>query len=72
MDELIAAIRRAVVERVGAAPAAVALVPPKTLPKTSSGKLQRARIRRAYVEGTLPELMSWRATASDLHQVEVS
>lgn len=61
MNELIAAIRRAVVERVGVAPAAVDLVPPKTLPKTSSGKLRRARIRNAFAEGTLPKLAAYSA-----------
>lgn len=43
----------AVRDAVGVAPADVALVPPGSLPKTSSGKLQRAACRSLYESGDL-------------------
>jgi acyl-CoA synthetase (AMP-forming)/AMP-acid ligase II len=50
-------IRRAVVARVidavGLPPEDVVLVPPGSLPKTSSGKLQRSLCRARYLEATL-------------------
>jgi fatty-acyl-CoA synthase len=50
-------IRRAVVARVldavGLPPEEVVLVPPGSLPKTSSGKLQRSLCRDRYLEATL-------------------
>ena len=50
-------IRRAVVARVldacGLPPEEVILVPPGSLPKTSSGKLQRSLCRDRYLESTL-------------------
>ncbi|TDD87832.1 AMP-binding protein [Actinomadura rubrisoli] len=41
-------IRRRLVERHGAGPSAVEFVAPGTLPKTSSGKLQRSRLSALY------------------------
>jgi fatty-acyl-CoA synthase len=52
-----AAIRRGVAEAaldtVGISPHDVVLLEPGTLPKTSSGKLQRARCKQSYLDGTL-------------------
>jgi acyl-CoA synthetase (AMP-forming)/AMP-acid ligase II/acyl carrier protein len=56
-----AAIRRRVAEDHDLAPCAIVLVAPATLPKTSSGKLQRARCRRAFLENTLTVLAEWRS-----------
>ena len=42
---------------------AVVLLRPNTLPKTSSGKTQRARLRREFIEGTLDVLAEWRDEA---------
>jgi acyl-CoA synthetase (AMP-forming)/AMP-acid ligase II len=53
-DEALAgAIRDAVSERTGLVPAQVVLLPPGTLPRTSSGKLRRAAARQAWEAGTL-------------------
>ncbi len=47
----------------------VSLVPPRTIPKTSSGKLRRSAARELYLEGALGEsaessfLFLWRVTA---------
>lgn len=38
---------------------AVALLAPGTLPKTSSGKIQRLASRKAFTEGTLQEIARW-------------
>lgn len=51
------AVREAARSGCGLPPGDVLLVPPGTLPKTSSGKLQRSLCRRSYVEGSL-ELVS--------------
>jgi fatty-acyl-CoA synthase len=52
-----AAVKAAIVARVSEefqlAVADVALMPPGTLPKTSSGKLQRRKTREQYLDGTL-------------------
>jgi fatty-acyl-CoA synthase len=37
-------------------PALVELVPPRTLPRTSSGKLSRAKARKLYLEGEIAPL----------------
>jgi fatty-acyl-CoA synthase len=47
------AVARRVLDAVGVPAADVVLVPPGTLPKTSSGKLQRARCRERYLAGDL-------------------
>lgn len=52
-DELGRRVRRRVDEVVGLRVDEVVIAPPGTLPKTSSGKLQRARARARWEEGTL-------------------
>jgi len=47
------AVAAAVLAEVGLTPAAVAVLPPGHLPKTSSGKLRRADTRARYLAGTL-------------------
>jgi fatty-acyl-CoA synthase len=51
------AVRRAVLgavrDEVGLTPVAVVILPPRRLPKTSSGKLRRAEVRRQYQCGEL-------------------
>ncbi len=55
-------VRSAVLEAIGATPDVVLLVEPGTVPKTSSGKIQRDLMRRRYREGDLrpgrPSLMT--------------
>jgi len=57
--DAICAIRRAVAESHQLALRAVALVPAGTLPKTTSGKLQRFLCRTGFLEGTLGPLAAW-------------
>ena len=53
-QELRQEIRKMVVEVCGVPPRDIALVPPGTVPKTSSGKLQRSSCRKQYMEGNIP------------------
>ncbi|MET7358350.1 fatty acyl-AMP ligase [Streptomyces sp. NPDC005562] len=56
--ETIDGIRRAVSRELDVRPGAVVLVRPRTVPKTSSGKVQRRLARRHYLAGELAELAS--------------
>lgn len=62
---VIAAVRQAVAEEHDAPLHALALLAPGTLPKTSSGKVQRQACRRLFLEGTLQPLVLWREDADD-------
>jgi amino acid adenylation domain-containing protein len=61
--ELVAAIRRAVAEEHEVQVHAVVLLRPATIPKTTSGKIQRAACRARYLDGTLEALGGWQAPA---------
>jgi amino acid adenylation domain-containing protein len=52
-DEAIEAVRRRVAEEHGLAPRVVLLLKPGSLPKTSSGKVQRRACRQGYEDGTI-------------------
>ena len=70
LDAIRAAIHHRTLEVCGLPPRDVLLVQPSTLPKTSSGKLQRAKCRELYLDETL-ELASllMRVFASDRHRL---
>ncbi len=53
------AIRRAVSQQHRLVVAAVALIKPATLPRTTSGKVRRAHCREAYEQGSLAVVHSW-------------
>jgi acyl-CoA synthetase (AMP-forming)/AMP-acid ligase II len=55
-DDLVAAIREAVVTEHDIAPYKIVLIRPSTLPKTTSGKIQRGLTRRLWLEGSLEVL----------------
>ena len=59
--ELVAAIRRAVAGEHEAQVHAVVLLRPATIPKTTSGKIQRSACRARYLDGTLEALGGWQA-----------
>ncbi len=61
---LFTAIRRAVIEAHEIAPHAIVLVRPASLPRTTSGKLQRLKARAMFLAATLAEVTSWRATTA--------
>jgi acyl-CoA synthetase (AMP-forming)/AMP-acid ligase II len=56
LSEVAAAVRRAVIEAEGLALSAVYLVPPREVPKTSSGKVRRRECLRALRDGELTVL----------------
>jgi natural product biosynthesis luciferase-like monooxygenase protein len=58
---VMAAIRRAVVEAHEIDVAAIVLVKPASLPRTTSGKLQRTRARALFLAGELETTAEWRA-----------
>jgi acyl-CoA synthetase (AMP-forming)/AMP-acid ligase II len=62
-DHLIGELRQAIAEEHGIQLSGVALVPPGTVPKTTSGKLQRFLCRDGWMNDTLGALASWRETA---------
>lgn len=55
-QEILDAITKAVVSAYQVAPEAVVLIAAKTIPKTSSGKIQRFASRRGFLDGTLDEV----------------
>ena len=57
------AIRAAIVHAHGITLAAVVLIPPRTLPKTTSGKVRRMPCRALFAAGRLPTRFDDRATA---------
>ncbi|WP_242395324.1 type I polyketide synthase, partial [Anaeromyxobacter oryzisoli] len=61
VDEIIGSIRRAVFARHDLAVAAVALIKPGSLPKTSSGKVQRQACRQMFLDGALDAIRVWSA-----------
>lgn len=52
-EEIIEKIKEEVATRLDIVPDHIVLVPPQTVPKTSSGKLQRAQCKRMYMENRL-------------------
>jgi fatty-acyl-CoA synthase len=63
-DELAARVRSCVARELGVGASDVVIVHPWCLPKTTSGKIQRAQARRLYLDGALLRIASER---SDLH-----
>jgi acyl-CoA synthetase (AMP-forming)/AMP-acid ligase II len=58
VEQVIAGIREAVSTRHGLQVHAIELIKPCSLPKTSSGKVQRSRCRAKFLGGTLDRLFS--------------
>ncbi len=61
LEPLIQTVRRNVTEQHEIPPDAIVLVRPNSVPKTSSGKVQRHACRQAYLNNELMVLKSWRA-----------
>ncbi|WP_164101786.1 AMP-binding protein [Candidatus Laterigemmans baculatus] len=60
-DEVIRRLRNALIQTYDVSPAAVLLVRPFSLPRTTSGKMQRILCRQLYLEGQLKVLAEWKA-----------
>lgn len=59
LGDVLSAIRKRVLEADDVPLEAIVLIPPRTLPKTSSGKVQRGLCRTAYLDGSLTALAEW-------------
>lgn len=62
-EEVIGKIRHAVTEDQGLPIHAVVLVKPTSIPKTSSGKIQRRACRARFLAGSLEVIAEWRSNA---------
>lgn len=62
-EEVIQAILRQISLQHGISPAAVVLLPPNSVPKTTSGKIQRNACREAFLTNELPAVYQWETTA---------
>jgi acyl-CoA synthetase (AMP-forming)/AMP-acid ligase II len=58
-SEIVRTIRKTVSETVGVRLHAVVLIAAQTIPKTSSGKIQRSACRAAFLSGRLKEAARW-------------
>ncbi|HEX3641760.1 MAG TPA: beta-ketoacyl synthase N-terminal-like domain-containing protein, partial [Ktedonobacteraceae bacterium] len=75
LDEIIAAIRQAIAEEHELQVYAIALIKPSSLPKTSSGKVQRRSARQAYLDSSLAIVYEWnlsQAQEADISSPEPS
>lgn len=58
-DEVIKSIRESVMSWHDIKASAVVLLEPKSIPKTSSGKIQRKACKQAYLSGSLKKVADW-------------
>lgn len=66
--EIVGAIRQAVGEQHLADIFAIVLIKTGTIPKTSSGKIQRGVCRTQFLEGSLNKVGEWQASVADQEQ----
>ncbi|HEX7839132.1 MAG TPA: AMP-binding protein, partial [Kofleriaceae bacterium] len=62
-DAVFSTVQRAVAEAHDLPLHAMVLLPPGSIPKTASGKIQRRACRAAFLDGTLEPLAQWRRAA---------
>ena len=60
-EEVIAALRQAITAEYEVRPDVIVLLPPMSLPRTSSGKVQRSKCGHSYLAGELAVLAKWEA-----------
>ena len=63
---LLQAIRTELAGTIGVVPEEIVLIRQNTIPRTSSGKIQRRACRAAYLGGALEVVGGWRARGSDV------
>ncbi|WP_429848139.1 amino acid adenylation domain-containing protein [Brevibacillus panacihumi] len=59
LDQVVDAIYQAISEEHELQVNAIILIRPGSIPKTTSGKIQRSKTREAYLRGALPTLKEW-------------
>jgi acyl-CoA synthetase (AMP-forming)/AMP-acid ligase II/acyl carrier protein len=72
LDEVLRAMRRALVETHELSPYAILLIPAGAIPKTSSGKTRRRACRDVFLQGELRPLARWQLDASESEDVETA
>jgi 8-amino-7-oxononanoate synthase len=60
-DTLFQAVRTELADNVGVLPSEILLLRQNTIPRTSSGKIQRSACRASFLDGTLEVLGRWRS-----------
>ncbi|WP_333299216.1 AMP-binding protein [Microcoleus sp. AT13-A6] len=68
VDEVVSAIRNAVAEHYELPVYAVVLLKRGSIPKTSSGKIQRQACRKAFLDGSLNSIAVWTLASASVHQ----
>ncbi|WP_404788822.1 AMP-binding protein [Altericista sp. CCNU0014] len=71
-DGAMRAIRQAISEEHQLQVYAIALLKPGTLPKTSSGKVQRNACKTAFLAGELASVAEWRESSVDVGEIQQS
>ena len=61
LEAVVTAVRRAVAQEHGLQVQAIVLIRPLSVPRTSSGKIQRHACKEGYLDGTLQVVGEWRA-----------
>jgi len=69
VGDIFSAIRRSVAEDHGLSVHAIVLLKAGSIPKTSSGKIQRTACREAYLEDTLVEVGRWTRSGEDSRKI---
>lgn len=68
INEVASSVRQAIAEKHDLQVFAIVLVKPMSIPKTSSGKIQRRATKNAFLNGELEIAGEWRAKPVALHQ----
>ncbi len=63
-EEIVAMIRQIITETNDIRVHAIVLIKPRTISKTSSGKIQRHAVKNEYEDGTLKVVHDWKSTAT--------
>ncbi|MCT7952798.1 AMP-binding protein [Ancylothrix sp. C2] len=67
-EEVIAAIRKAIAEELELPVYAIVLLKRGSIPKTSSGKIQRQACRAAFLNGSLDSIDAWRLNSESIRE----
>lgn len=72
LDEVVGAIRRAIAEQHELQVYAVVLLKTGTIPKTSSGKIQRRACKASFLDESLDVVGKWRQSLDDLEEMALA
>ena len=69
-EDIVAAIRRALSESHEVHPDAIVLIAPRSILRTTSGKIQRYACRQAFLSGTLDAVHEWREREGRIERIQ--